>query len=69
MASLHARGVILWGGKEFKQFQRFEHGGVKHIEFSPKEGYSFNRFLLNFFKKGGICKKYFVRLLWGFREP
>nr|CAD2172972.1 unnamed protein product [Meloidogyne enterolobii] len=39
LASLHARGVILWGGKKFKQFQRFEHGGVKHIEFSPKEGY------------------------------
>ncbi|KAF7636894.1 Eukaryotic translation initiation factor 3 subunit B [Meloidogyne graminicola] len=39
LATLHSRGVILWGGKEFTLFQRFEHGGVKHIEFSPKESY------------------------------
>jgi uncharacterized protein with WD repeat len=39
LATFHPRGIILWGGKEFTRFQRFEHGGVKHLEFSPKEGF------------------------------
>ena len=39
LATFHPRGIALWGGKEFKQIQRFRHQGVSLIDFSPCERY------------------------------
>lgn len=38
-ASFHEQGIALWGGKEFRQIQRFAHRGVNYIDFSPNERY------------------------------
>lgn len=39
LATLHNRGIALWGGRKFEKFQRFEHEGVNYIEFSTNEKY------------------------------
>lgn len=39
LASFHEQGIALWGGKEFRQIQRFAHRGVNYIDFSPNERY------------------------------
>lgn len=39
LATVHARGIALWGGKDFHQIQKFAHQGVQFIEFSPCEKY------------------------------
>lgn len=39
LATFHQKGIALWGGKEFKQIQRFAHQGVHLIDFSPCERY------------------------------
>eukprot|EP00040_Diaphanoeca_grandis_P038441 m.256510 g.256510 ORF g.256510 m.256510 type:complete len:643 (-) comp34425_c0_seq1:252-2180(-) len=39
LASFHRQGVRLWGGKNWAPQQRFPHGAVKLIDFSPNEKY------------------------------
>ena len=37
LATLHGKGVALWGGDKFGQIKRFSHPGVEFIDFSPCE--------------------------------
>ena len=37
LATMHQRGVALWGGPNFEQIMRFSHSEVQFIEFSPCE--------------------------------
>ncbi|XP_013408544.1 eukaryotic translation initiation factor 3 subunit B [Lingula anatina] len=39
LATLHQKGIALWGGEKFKQIMRFSHPGVQLIDFSPCESY------------------------------
>ncbi|RWS15335.1 Eukaryotic translation initiation factor 3 subunit B-like protein [Dinothrombium tinctorium] len=39
LATFHKRGIALWAGEEFTQFNRFAHEGVSLIDFSPCEKY------------------------------
>ncbi|CAG9463948.1 unnamed protein product [Pedinophyceae sp. YPF-701] len=39
VATLHEKGIAVWGGEDFQRLQRFEHHYVKCIEFSPNEEY------------------------------
>eukprot|EP01006_Ploeotia_vitrea_P017296 TRINITY_DN48392_c0_g2_i1.p1 TRINITY_DN48392_c0_g2~~TRINITY_DN48392_c0_g2_i1.p1 ORF type:complete len:700 (-),score=427.22 TRINITY_DN48392_c0_g2_i1:509-2293(-) len=39
LATFHGPGLILWGGDNFEQIQRFLHQHVQRIEFSPCERY------------------------------
>lgn len=39
MASLHARGTLLWGGPSWARQKRLNHPGVNLIDFSPNENY------------------------------
>ncbi|CAD6195569.1 unnamed protein product [Caenorhabditis auriculariae] len=39
MATIHQRGVALWGGPKYARFQRFAHDAVQFIDFSPCETY------------------------------
>jgi len=39
LVTFHVQGIILWGGKSWKKIKRFQHPGVKVIDFSPKENY------------------------------
>lgn len=43
LATLHQKGIALWGGPKFDQIMRFSHPGVQLIDFSPCE-----RFLITF---------------------
>lgn len=37
LATFHRQGIALWGGKQWKRIARFQHRGVKLIDFSPCE--------------------------------
>ncbi|KAJ3384809.1 Translation initiation factor 3 subunit b [Lobulomyces angularis] len=37
LATLHKQGVQLWGGETWKKIVKFQHPGVKLIDFSPNE--------------------------------
>lgn len=39
LATIHRQGVAVWGGPSFARLQRFNHAGVRLIEFSPNEKY------------------------------
>ncbi|XP_076459430.1 eukaryotic translation initiation factor 3 subunit B-like [Babylonia areolata] len=39
LATFHQKGIALWAGEKFVQFQRFSHPGVQLIDFSPCERY------------------------------
>ncbi|CAG9327545.1 unnamed protein product [Blepharisma stoltei] len=39
LATLHQRGIVLWGGPKFEEIMRLSHYGVSQIEFSPCERY------------------------------
>ena len=39
LASMHTRGVLLWGGKSWSRLKRLTHPGVNLIDFSPNENY------------------------------
>lgn len=39
LASQHAQGVRLWGGKNFHLLAQFRHEEVQHLIFSPREGF------------------------------
>ncbi|KAF9898492.1 Translation initiation factor 3 subunit b [Lobosporangium transversale] len=39
LTTLHAPGVALWGGESWKKIIRFNHPGVKLIDYSPNERY------------------------------
>lgn len=39
LATLHTKGVALWGGPEFTRIMKFTHAGVQFVEFSPCEKY------------------------------
>jgi translation initiation factor 3 subunit B len=39
LASMHAQGVQLWGGKSWSRQKRFSHPGVNLVDFSPTEKY------------------------------
>lgn len=39
IATMHRKGVALWGGPTFVRLQRYSHDDVKLIEFSPAERY------------------------------
>lgn len=39
LATFHHKGIALWGGPNFTQFNRFSHQGVQFIDFSPCEKY------------------------------
>eukprot|EP01097_Dermamoeba_algensis_P008407 TRINITY_DN5604_c0_g2_i3.p1 TRINITY_DN5604_c0_g2~~TRINITY_DN5604_c0_g2_i3.p1 ORF type:complete len:522 (-),score=110.87 TRINITY_DN5604_c0_g2_i3:109-1674(-) len=39
LATFHNQGIILWGGNSWNKVIRFQHPGVKLIEFSPREKY------------------------------
>ncbi|KAL4239629.1 translation initiation factor eIF-3b like protein [Mactra antiquata] len=43
LATLHQKGIALWGGPNFDQIMRFSHPGVQLIDFSPCE-----RFMITF---------------------
>mgnify|MGYP000120054897 CR=1 FL=1 len=53
LATLHSRGVVIWGGPGFEEMMRFSHNGVSNLEFSPCE-----RYLLTY--SGGFSSKYIV---------
>ncbi|KAG1712168.1 Eukaryotic translation initiation factor 3 subunit B [Nymphon striatum] len=38
-ATLHQKGIALWGGENFQQIMKFGHNGVQFIDFSPSEKY------------------------------
>ncbi|VDK86688.1 unnamed protein product, partial [Dibothriocephalus latus] len=37
LATMHSKGVILWGGDKFQRVGRFAHAGVRMADFSPQE--------------------------------
>lgn len=37
LATLHSKGVALWGTPKWKRLQKFAHPGARLIDFSPKE--------------------------------
>lgn len=37
LATIHGRGLAIWGGEKFEQFGKFEHAGVRRLQFSPRE--------------------------------
>jgi len=39
LGTFHRQGVILWGTEKWEKVMRFQHPGVKLIEFSPRETY------------------------------
>jgi translation initiation factor 3 subunit B len=39
IATMHRKGVALWGGPQYARLQRYSHDDVKLIEFSPAERY------------------------------
>jgi len=39
MATVHSRGIAIWGGANFGKISRFNHPGVQYIDFSPGEKY------------------------------
>lgn len=39
LASMHVKGVLLWGGKSWTRLKRFTHPGVNLVDFSPEENY------------------------------
>lgn len=39
LATYHRQGVALWGGKDFQKINRFAHGNVQNLLFSPNEKY------------------------------
>jgi translation initiation factor 3 subunit B len=39
LATFHTRGILLWGGDQFKECGRFMHENVQEIQFSPCERY------------------------------
>ena len=39
LGTFHAQGVILWGGVTWEKVMKFEHPGVKLLDFSPQEHY------------------------------
>lgn len=39
LTSMHARGVLLWGGPSWQRLKRFPHPGVDLVDFSPNENY------------------------------
>ncbi len=43
LATMHTKGVAVWGGASFKRLQRFQHDQPQLIDFSPNE-----RFLLTY---------------------
>eukprot|EP01111_Echinosteliopsis_oligospora_P019351 TRINITY_DN933_c0_g2_i1.p1 TRINITY_DN933_c0_g2~~TRINITY_DN933_c0_g2_i1.p1 ORF type:complete len:700 (+),score=232.01 TRINITY_DN933_c0_g2_i1:67-2100(+) len=58
LASFHKMGVQLWGGEKWTRQARFQHPGVKLIDFSPNEQYMVSvspQFLENDDKKDPKC--------------
>ncbi len=39
LATVHSKGIALWGGPDFQRISRFSHPGVQLIDFSPCEKY------------------------------
>jgi len=39
LATLHNKGIALWGGTDFQRMQRLSHTGVEFVDFSPQENY------------------------------
>ena len=39
LATVHSRGIAIWGGPNFQKVARFNHPGVQYIDFSPCEKY------------------------------
>eukprot|EP00794_Sanderia_malayensis_P008994 gene8994-9955_t len=39
LATLHQKGIAVWGGSDFRRIQRFQHTGVQLLDFSPCERY------------------------------
>lgn len=39
LASMHVKGVLLWGGQSWTRLKRFTHPGVNLVDFSPEENY------------------------------
>lgn len=39
LATVHGKGVKLWGGEQWKEIHKLAHSGVKVVEFSPQENY------------------------------
>lgn len=39
LGTLHAQGIILWGGPKWEKIVKFVHPGVKLLDFSPRENY------------------------------
>eukprot|EP00088_Acartia_fossae_P013133 TRINITY_DN1682_c0_g1_i1.p1 TRINITY_DN1682_c0_g1~~TRINITY_DN1682_c0_g1_i1.p1 ORF type:complete len:705 (+),score=264.99 TRINITY_DN1682_c0_g1_i1:29-2116(+) len=39
LATLHSRGIAIWGGKNFDRIQRLSHVGAEIVDFSPRENY------------------------------
>lgn len=39
LASMHVKGVLLWGGPSWTRLKRFTHPGVDLVDFSPNENY------------------------------
>ena len=47
LATLHSRGIVLWGGPSFDEMGKLEHYGVTQLSFSPCE-----RFILTYSPRG-----------------
>ena len=39
LATFHDKGIVLWGGDDFRRISKFSHQGVQFIDFSPSEKY------------------------------
>jgi translation initiation factor 3 subunit B len=39
LVTFHQLGIILWGGPSWKRLHKFQHPGVKLVDFSPNERY------------------------------
>jgi translation initiation factor 3 subunit B len=39
LGTFHRQGVILWGTEKWDKVMRFQHPGVKLLDFSPRENY------------------------------
>jgi len=37
LATIHVKGVAIWGGEKFEKINRFAHNNAEFIDFSPNE--------------------------------
>ncbi|XP_071813465.1 eukaryotic translation initiation factor 3 subunit B-like [Apostichopus japonicus] len=62
LATMHQKGIALWGGEKFVQIKRFAHPGVQLIDFSPCE-----RYMVSFSPVLGVNEEPLAIIVWDTR--